>query len=31
MGDTFDLKKAKPMKQGDQGTVPANMHHFGSA
>jgi hypothetical protein len=31
MGDTFDLEKTKAMKQGDKGTVPANMHHFGSA
>ncbi len=31
MGDTFDLTKAKPMKKGDKGSVPANMHHFGSA
>ena len=28
MGDTFDLAKAKPMKVGDKGSIPANMHHF---
>jgi quercetin dioxygenase-like cupin family protein len=31
MGDTFDLKKTNPMKKGEKGSVPANMHHFGSA
>lgn len=31
MGDTFDLAKAKPMKVGDKGSIPANMHHFAAA
>ncbi len=28
MGDTFDVKSAKPMKVGDKGTIAAKMHHF---
>jgi quercetin dioxygenase-like cupin family protein len=28
MGDTFDASKAKPMKVGETGSVPANTHHF---
>jgi quercetin dioxygenase-like cupin family protein len=28
MGDTLDLKSTKPMKVGDKGTIPAQMHHF---
>jgi quercetin dioxygenase-like cupin family protein len=28
MGDTFDAKSTKPMKVGDKGTIPAQMHHF---
>jgi quercetin dioxygenase-like cupin family protein len=31
MGDKFDLSKAKPMKAGDKGSVPANAHHFAAA
>ena len=31
MGDTFDLAKTKPMKVGDKGSIPANMHHFAAA
>ncbi len=31
MGDTFDLAKTKTMKQGEQGTVPANVHHYAQA
>jgi len=31
MGDTFDASKAKPMKVGDTGAVPANAHHFAAA
>lgn len=31
MGDTLDLAKAKPMKAGDKGQMPAQMHHFGAA
>jgi hypothetical protein len=31
MGDKFDLKQTKPMKKGDQATVPAEHHHFGMA
>jgi quercetin dioxygenase-like cupin family protein len=31
MGDTFDVKSTKPMKVGEKGTVPAQMHHFASA
>jgi len=31
MGDTFDAAKAKPMKVGDKGTIPATMHHFAQA
>jgi len=31
MGDTFDASKAKPMKAGDTGSVPANAHHFAAA
>ncbi len=30
-GDTLDLAKAKPMKVGDKGSIPANMHHFAAA
>ena len=28
MGDTLDVKSAKPMKVGDKGTIAAKMHHF---
>jgi len=31
MGDKLDLAKAKPMKAGDKGTVPAKAHHFAAA
>ncbi len=31
MGDKFDASKAKPMKAGDKGTVPAKAHHFAEA
>jgi quercetin dioxygenase-like cupin family protein len=31
MGDTFSAANAKPMKVGDKGTVPAQMHHFATA
>lgn len=31
MGDRFDASKAKPMKAGDKGSVPANAHHFAAA
>jgi quercetin dioxygenase-like cupin family protein len=31
MGDTFDGAKAKAMKVGAKGTVPAQMHHFAMA
>jgi quercetin dioxygenase-like cupin family protein len=31
MGDTFDASKAKPMKAGDKGMVPAKTHHFAAA
>jgi quercetin dioxygenase-like cupin family protein len=31
MGDTFDLAKTKAMATGEQGTVPANAHHYGQA
>ncbi len=31
MGDKFDASKAKPMKAGDKGTVPAKTHHFAAA
>ncbi len=31
MGDKFDASQAKPMKMGDQGKVPAQQHHYGSA
>lgn len=31
MGDKLDLAKAKPMKAGDKGTVPAKTHHFAAA
>ena len=31
MGDTFDARNTKTMKVGDQGTVPAQMHHFATA
>jgi hypothetical protein len=31
MGDTFDAAKTKPMKVGEKGTVPAQMHHFAMA
>jgi len=31
MGDKFDASKAKPMKAGDKGTVPAKAHHFAAA
>jgi len=30
-GDKFDASKAKPMKAGDKGTVPAKAHHFAAA
>src|SRR5881398_1857048 len=28
MGDKFDLSKAKAMKAGEKGSLPANTHHF---
>jgi len=31
MGDTFDASKTKPMKPGDKGSIPAQMHHFAMA
>jgi len=31
MGDKLDLSKAKPMKAGDKGSVPAKAHHFAAA
>jgi len=31
MGDTFDASKAKPMKAGEKGPVPAKAHHFAAA
>ena len=31
MGDTFDVKSTKPMKVGDKGSIPAQMHHFATA
>jgi hypothetical protein len=31
MGDTFDASKAKAMKAGDKGSVPASAHHFAAA
>src|SRR5438876_989687 len=31
MGDTFDVKSAKPMKVGDKGNIAAQMHHFATA
>ena len=31
MGDTLDLSKTKPMKVGDKGSIPAQMHHFAAA
>ncbi|MEP6572306.1 MAG: cupin domain-containing protein [Gemmatimonadota bacterium] len=31
MGDAFDAAKAKPLKVGEKGQVPAKMHHYGAA
>jgi quercetin dioxygenase-like cupin family protein len=31
MGDTFDVSKTKPMKPGEKGSIPAQMHHFATA
>jgi len=31
MGDTFDASKAKPMKAGEKGSLPAKAHHFAAA
>src|SRR3989441_12716719 len=31
MGDIFDASKAKPMKAGEKGSVPAKAHHFAAA
>jgi quercetin dioxygenase-like cupin family protein len=31
MGDTFDVKSTKPMKVGEKGSIPAQMHHFATA
>lgn len=31
MGDVFDPTKARAMKPGEQGTVPAHGHHFAQA
>ena len=31
MGDTFDSTKTTPMKVGDKGSIPANMHHYAMA
>lgn len=30
-GDTLDLSKAKPMKSGAKGTLPAKQHHYAAA
>jgi quercetin dioxygenase-like cupin family protein len=31
MGDKLDRKAMKPMKKGESGAIPANMHHFAQA
>ncbi len=31
MGDKFDAAKAKAMKAGDKGSIPAKAHHFAAA
>jgi len=31
MGDRFDASKAKAMKAGDKGSLPAKAHHFAAA
>ncbi|MEO8199675.1 MAG: cupin domain-containing protein [Gemmatimonadota bacterium] len=31
MGDVFDASKTRAMKPGEEGTVPANGHHFAQA
>jgi quercetin dioxygenase-like cupin family protein len=31
MGDTLDVSKAKTMKEGEKGSIAANMHHYGTA
>ena len=31
MGDVFDAAKTNPMHVGDQGAIPAGMHHFAVA
>ncbi|HEV8399907.1 MAG TPA: cupin domain-containing protein [Gemmatimonadales bacterium] len=31
MGDVFDIAKTKPMQVGDEGAIPATMHHFAQA
>lgn len=31
MGNTFDVAKAKHMKVGEKGTIPAAMHHYAMA
>lgn len=31
MGDKLDKKAMKPMKKGESGAIPANMHHFAQA
>lgn len=31
MGDKLDRKAMKPMKKGEHGSIPANMHHFAQA
>ena len=31
MGDKFDVASTKPMKVGEKGTIPAQMHHFAEA
>ena len=30
-GDTLDLSKAKPMKAGAKGSLPAQQHHYAAA
>jgi quercetin dioxygenase-like cupin family protein len=31
MGDKLDRKAMKPMKKGESGSIPANMHHYAQA
>jgi len=30
IGDVYDASKLKPMQEGDRGSMPANVHHFGT-